>query len=89
MEQNINEIEDLLHQYSLRRLEESEKLYRSLQQAAAALQEAQQLLQADRKFHEEMLETGQWEKLKTTEGPRLRQETVKPPWLLGRPPHLQ
>jgi hypothetical protein len=84
-----HESDVLIKQYCLRQMEQNEQVRQALHQATAALQQAQQLLQEDLKFHQEMHETGNVERLKLTDGPQQQKETDTPPWLLGRQPELQ
>ncbi|MCW3488627.1 hypothetical protein [Dethiobacter alkaliphilus] len=90
-EEKLLEMQNLLKQLTLRQAENNKQILRSLQQANAALLEAQQLLQADLKFHEGLSKSGDFQALKDAEWPVSLQEldTQIPPWRLAKPPELQ
>lgn len=82
----------LLMQQSLRQLETNRQVSQALQQATAALQQAQKTILADMRFHEELSQSGDYTRL-AEEGLQApfpgERDGQLPPWLSGWPPQLQ
>jgi hypothetical protein len=81
--------EELARQYGQRLMMQHEQVLKVLQEAAASIYQAQQLLQADMAFHKEMQESGRIEAWKAAGGPQMKPENPLPTWPPGRTPHLQ
>jgi hypothetical protein len=82
----------LLMQQSLRQLETDRQVLQALQQATAALQQAQKTILADMRFHEELSQSGDytWLEEESLQAPFPgKRDGQLPPWLSGRPPELQ
>lgn len=95
MEQNrlhsAHEMEALFMEYCRRQVSASQQTLQALQQANAALQEAQQLILTDIQFYQTLVESGDVALVKQVGTPtELPQEEGQvPPWRLSRPPNLQ
>jgi type II secretory pathway pseudopilin PulG len=78
------EMKLLLQQYSQRQIAMNQQVLQAIQQATAALRQAQQLLTADIQFHQTRNDTEGYLNFQPTEN-----DSQLPPWLRGRPPELQ
>ena len=88
----MDKMESVLRQQSLRQAEIDRQVLQALRQASAALQQAQQVLLADMKLHENLSQSGDYTELEKEglEGPLPGQNDGQvPPWLSARPPELQ